>query len=478
MSFIWSVISSSKTTIFNIKGQYRMNSFLFPSLERFADNFFTRAFNSPKKMIQSENTPLLSREPGVSSLKTIISPNSDNADFSTSDPDVSSDFESGAESTFHYSSSPQEISLDSSQSSIDTQSMKKSVIGISNFDIIVGQSCLPKRLIAAGIWENPNSHSAHESTRVDCGEDAFFALDSQCCSVLGIADGVGGWNSFGVNPALFAWELMECSKKASISKSVPVPSQVLSQAYDAVKEGGQVDAGSSTACIVSFDKNTGMLHSSNLGDSGFWVFRFKPPSNSAPSEDSRNNSDSLSDEQSEISMDLVYESEELQHHFNAPFQLAILPSYISEAQRKFFMADTPKDAKNDTFGPLMHGDIIVMATDGLFDNLFIDDVSSALVCLLADEWHKLYGSNTETIDSNGNFQTFNDIIASEEWREVVQEKMVEAAKLLVRNAAACASSPRLSPFSKRAQQFGWSDNFGGKVDDVTVLTGFVVAKNK
>lgn len=58
-------------------------------------------------------------------------------------------------------------------------------------------------------------------------------------------------------------------------------------------------SGSSTACIIALHNDKGILHTANLGDSGFVVIR-------------RNA--------------IVHRSEEQQHYFNSPFQLAIHPS--------------------------------------------------------------------------------------------------------------------------------------------------------
>lgn len=56
--------------------------------------------------------------------------------------------------------------------------------------------------------------------------------------------------------------------------------------------------GSSTACIVALHKKERRLYTANLGDSGFLVIR---------------------DEQ------VVHRSQEQQHYFNTPFQLAVAP---------------------------------------------------------------------------------------------------------------------------------------------------------
>lgn len=56
--------------------------------------------------------------------------------------------------------------------------------------------------------------------------------------------------------------------------------------------------GSSTACIVALHKKERRLYTANLGDSGFLVIR---------------------DDQ------VVHRSQEQQHYFNTPFQLAVAP---------------------------------------------------------------------------------------------------------------------------------------------------------
>lgn len=57
--------------------------------------------------------------------------------------------------------------------------------------------------------------------------------------------------------------------------------------------------GSSTACIVALHREKSILHAANLGDSGFVVIRKNA---------------------------IVHRSQEQQHYFNSPFQLAIHPN--------------------------------------------------------------------------------------------------------------------------------------------------------
>ena len=71
---------------------------------------------------------------------------------------------------------------------------------------------------------------------------------------IGVADGVGGWNTLGINPAIFAWDLMETAKVAAQEQPEPLPWNILEEAYDTVKAKGDEVAGSSTACIVTLGK--------------------------------------------------------------------------------------------------------------------------------------------------------------------------------------------------------------------------------
>jgi protein phosphatase PTC7 len=106
--------------------------------------------------------------------------------------------------------------------------------------------------------------------------------------------------------------------------------------------------GSSTACIILFHHDTRALHTANLGDSGFVVIR-----------DNR----------------VIHKSQEQQHYFNSPFQMAILPlpqqrlnvnnNYNNNDD---LINDSPDNAATSSI-QLDEGDFIVVATDGLWDNL-------------------------------------------------------------------------------------------------------------
>lgn len=118
--------------------------------------------------------------------------------------------------------------------------------------------------------------------------------------------------------------------------------------------------------------------------------------------------------------------------------------------RDSFVTDMPKDADRKTFF-LKNNDIIVLATDGYFDNVFHHDTLS-------------------TVNEN-----MRHIL--EPTMEVSDEEVAAAvrnlAKTLTDNARRWSLDPkRDSPWAKDAQAHG-SNYRGGKVDDITCIVTLV-----
>ncbi|KAB2598971.1 protein phosphatase 2C 62 [Pyrus ussuriensis x Pyrus communis] len=88
----------------------------------------------------------------------------------------------------------------------------------------------------------------HPSKALTGGEDAYFV---SCQNWLGVADGVGQWSLEGVNPGLYARELMEnCERFISDCKGLPLtePEEVLIKGSSNTKSPG-----SSTVLVAYFD---------------------------------------------------------------------------------------------------------------------------------------------------------------------------------------------------------------------------------
>ena len=61
---------------------------------------------------------------------------------------------------------------------------------------------------------------------------------------------------------------------------------------------------------------------------------------------------------------IIIRSHEQQHYFNTPFQLSLPPTELQSQ----VLADRPESADQYEFS-VEDGDVILLATDGLFDNV-------------------------------------------------------------------------------------------------------------
>ncbi|KAI8967799.1 phosphatase 2C-like domain-containing protein [Mycotypha africana] len=261
---------------------------------------------------------------------------------------------------------------------------------------------------------------ATSAGKVDAGEDAFFQTTTPEGLAIGVADGVGGWSLVGVDPALFSWTLMDnAATVAKNTKQSINAHDILESAFHELRKSGKVAAGSSTACILSLSKATGEMTSCNLGDSAFLLVRDQK---------------------------IVYESPSQQHYFNCPYQLTVVPE--TYPNRDELVTDLPKDADTRKF-LLKDGDLILLATDGYFDNMY------------AEETLEIINNGMQSVYNNHNNE------------EVVTATIRSLAKTLTDKARLLSLNPkRMSPWAKAAQAHG-SNYRGGKVDDITCIVTFV-----
>ncbi|KAH8554804.1 phosphatase 2C-like domain-containing protein, partial [Umbelopsis sp. PMI_123] len=254
--------------------------------------------------------------------------------------------------------------------------------------------------------------------KVDAGEDAFFHTSTRKGLALGVADGVGGWAEVGVDPALFSWTLMNnCASIAKDLESVNAH-DILDNAFTQLVDRRMVQAGSSTACILEMCKKTGYMTSCNLGDSAFILIRDQK---------------------------IVFESPSQQHFFNCPYQLTVLPD--NDPNRGTYVTDLPKDGDRKSFF-LRNGDLIILATDGYFDNVYSHETLQIV---------------------NTHMQQLTDDSSNEDSLAHVRV----LAKLLTDAARRLSLDPkRLSPWAKGARALGGQYG-GGKVDDITCIVTLV-----
>ncbi|CAJ0569563.1 unnamed protein product, partial [Mesorhabditis spiculigera] len=272
----------------------------------------------------------------------------------------------------------------------------------------VGEKQRPKKGLSiyssqCGFAKNMRGGASQVLVKDVYGEDACFSIMANGTYVVGVADGVGGWSLRGVDPSLYSTRLMrECKKIAHSGDFDPTkPVTILEKAYKTMdNERPRVD-GSSTACLLTLHEDR--LYSANLGDSGFIVVR---------------------------GGELFYQSKEQLHYFNAPYQLSSAPDGGG------FLKDLPTRADEyDT--ELMPGDIILLATDGLWDNVPLATIIKELEVLKS------------------------------------AEKLDSACNAIALTARKLATDTRPSPFALKALVHGLSFE-GGKPDDITVICLLIV----
>lgn len=228
--------------------------------------------------------------------------------------------------------------------------------------------------------------------------------------VIGVADGVGGWRAYGVDPGQFSVNLMKCCERLVIAgyfKSNQ-PAKLLAQGFREMQENKQQIIGSSTACLMMLSHADLKLYTANIGDSGFLVVR---------------------------EGEVVHRSQEQQHYFNTPFQLSLPPTELQSE----VLSDQPESADQYEFS-VEDGDVILMATDGIFDN--VPDT------VLIEEMYKV--------------QHCKDI-----------NRLQQCANSIALIARKLSRDPKfLSPFCVNALAAGIEAE-GGKPDDITVLLATV-----
>ncbi|KAL9642323.1 hypothetical protein ABK040_007321 [Willaertia magna] len=298
-----------------------------------------------------------------------------------------------------------------------------------------------KQVIGYGLGKRYSIPENDNEYKELCGEDSFFTFENEFMICAGVADGVGGWSELGVDPSLISnylmynakriCEEMECCNSSSNDNNISInnryltPKEILKNAYQRIIENKQVLAGSTTACIVHVDKYSKLLKCCNLGDSGCSIYR-KIKKNDNNSIDNNNET-----------YECVFQSEELQHYFNCPYQLGIVPTEMMDTTYH----DIPEDGIEEDF-QLKENDIIIIATDGVWDNLFHSDIIEIL--------NHHYSNSNNTIDNNNNTGLNS--------KEIAKEITIKAR---LKGEDENANTPFAEQSNHRF--------IGGKLDDVTTV---------
>ncbi|PNH00830.1 putative protein phosphatase 2C 1 [Tetrabaena socialis] len=264
------------------------------------------------------------------------------------------------------------------------------------------------------------------------GEDAHF-MSEHGGGIIGVADGVGGWQESGVNPADYSRTLMQLSRAYLEGKDIFTEEAAARQGV-LVDPKGALEAahahtkvpGSATACVMQLDQANGLLAAANLGDSGFVVIR--------------------------NGRELI-RSKPLQHYFDCPLQFGAFPEFV-EATDTADMADLYSVS-------LRPGDILIAGTDGLWDNCYMTEVVSLLPKTPAETQ-----SAADAIAATARRHASDTDFASPYTREALSQGL---------------DLPwwdKVLGMSFKGGKLHLKQLTGGKMDDITVLVSYVIVVNQ
>lgn len=260
----------------------------------------------------------------------------------------------------------------------------------------------------------------HMEKRSKGGEDASFASNV----LLSVADGVGGWSELGIDPGIFSRQLIDNISNENTRTNNRT--NILDLFVKACENNKHKGSSTCTICRLNYEK-TSNLETLNLGDSGYIILR--PQLENIESQNDLEKKEL--NKKSTVNVDVVYKSEEQTHGFNFPFQVGT-------------DGDNPRKAMLNTH-KLKEFDIVIVATDGLWDNLN----NEQLVTIL-----KKYYS-THNIDSENENLNNKSLINPQKLSEIITYT-AEYVSL---------DKNYMSPFALRSNNL----YVGGKHDDITVV---------
>ncbi|XP_056852019.1 LOW QUALITY PROTEIN: probable protein phosphatase 2C 62 [Raphanus sativus] len=249
-----------------------------------------------------------------------------------------------------------------------------------------------EELVSKAFYLESGSASLQNPFKALAGrEDAYFISENN--NWLGVADGVSQWSFEEINEGMHAQELMSNCEKIISDETAEIcdPVQVLHRSVNETKSSG-----SSTALVAHLSNNE--LHIANIGDSGFILIRNRT---------------------------ILQKSAPMFHHF-------CFPLHVTRGDDVLKLAEVYNVNVEE-------GDVILTATDGLFDNLYEKEIVS-IVCRLLEQ-----GLEPQRI------------------AELIAAKAQEVGR----------SKTERTPFSDAAKEEGHDGYRGGKLDAVTVIVSLV-----
>lgn len=243
------------------------------------------------------------------------------------------------------------------------------------------------------------------------GEDALFISPH----AVGVADGVGGWKQNNIDSGDYSRTLMKNCQDIVLRQPEVDARALFKQAVTQVGEG---IFGTCTVCILTVNLHTCTAQVANLGDSRFVYLR--------RGDDGK-------------AWGVVGQTKDQTCGFNTPFQIGKYPPGFGTTHEF-----TSEDADVYDMQHVQKNDLFVLATDGVFDNVFVKEVVA--IC---------------------------DRVSSTQEREDKQEFVSQLAKQIGTYSLQCAKKTNGdTPFAQYAKVNNLKFT-GGKMDDISVVVSLV-----
>eukprot|EP01031_Cornospumella_fuschlensis_P040989 gene40989-49999_t len=296
----------------------------------------------------------------------------------------------------------------------------------------------------------------------NAGEDAYFLQGHD----LGVFDGVGGWTEEGIDSGIYSRTLANCiSSRIAVDRALGSSEIDIKNAVSFASDECKARniTGSCTACIASLDSKSSVMTVYNLGDSGLLLLRKGGQGYS-----------------------LVYKSASTYHDFNTPYQLGF--SAFESDNNLFF--DSPSAGTTSCLH-VQEGDIVVLGSDGLWDNLYDEEIIStvnsfyesftandcARKSLLQAIIDVLVDSALDSMANSRRQTPWSDALRA----QMSQEQQLEAKKTfslgtIWSKLAAALFNRRLDSSATSTEELIDKETvLGGKEDDITVIISLIVA---
>lgn len=207
---------------------------------------------------------------------------------------------------------------------------------------------------------NSASTSRQHPIKTEMGAIEADVVEEAPC-FLGVCDGVSEVQRLGIPPDEFPRELLQRTREGFEERDARIVNEMNHRSWpsavprdgswlvDIIQDSYKIaETQGSTTMLLAVIEETNRLLVANLGDCCLLNLR------RIPTQPQR--------------LQIVYKTEARRFDHNKPFQIAKLDN-VDEPQMANLIRSTRVDAV-----PTQHGDILVMGTDGVFDNLHDEDV--------------------------------------------------------------------------------------------------------